>query len=186
MILYNYFKLKDAKNSLSIRGVGVTEGCNKTISNILDINGSELAVLDGINTQNSTNLTTGAQYLSTNGRDNLFSTIIPSASVNTDFSYTDYAINAISNVTQSTINVSTLATNNGSESTITATFTNSNVSDIVINSIGLTFKQYKGAGSYYGGFTSQEILIAEMELDTPLTVPAGVGFTITVLWNENK
>ena len=73
---------------------------------------------------------------------------------------------------------------NPSTNTVTATFSNTNSSEITINSVGLYHTVYFAKTLSNMATQSNKFLMAEIPLDTPLTVPANTGFTITVLWED--
>ena len=108
----------------------------------------------------------------------------PSAA--TSFSKSDVDIaNKIANVTMQSVTNNRVIKDNKITNTVKATFSNSNSSPVTINSVGLyktvLWRQYVNSSTQ-----GNKVLMAEVPLSTPITVPAGSGFTITAVWDENE
>lgn len=187
MITQAYYKFKNAMSALTYRGVSSSsDNFTATLSGVKDTSNADALVSNGIINYNNDWLSDEIRLFNANMSLDNISKVVPSSSVASDFAPTDYDIgNKISNITQLSCVNSIVDTEDGSQITVTATFSNANSSAITIKSIGLVHSHlYKAKISASDSYT--DILFAELELDTPLTVPAGSGFTITAVWKNNR
>lgn len=120
-----------------------------------------------------------------NSNANIYRVDLVKPSTATTFDVTDYDIaNQISNLTMTNVTNNVTNADGKVTNTVTATFSNTNSSEITINSVGLYHTVYFAKTLSNMATQSNKFLMAEIPLDTPLTVPANTGFTITVLWED--
>lgn len=187
MITQAYYKFKNAMKSLTYRQVsGSSDNFTATLTGVKNTSNTDALVSDGIINYTQDWLSSEIRLYNANMDTDSINKIIPSTATSEDFASTDYDIsNKVANITLVSCNNSIIDTENGSQNTVTATFTNTNVDDITINSIGLVHSHLYKA-SINAGDSYTDILFAELELSEPLVVPAGTGFTITAVWNNNR
>lgn len=187
MITQAYYKFKNAMKALTYRGVSSSsDNFTATLTGVKNTSNTDALVSNGIINYNNDWLSDEIRLFNANMDTDSINKIIPSTSVTEDFAATDYDIGSkVVNITQVSCINSVIDTENGSQNTVTATFSNTNVDDITINSIGLVHSHlYKSKVSASDSYT--DILFAEIELSEPLVVPAGTGFTISAVWNNNR
>lgn len=187
MITQAYYKFKNAMKSLTYRQVSSSsDNFTATLTGVKNTSNTDALVSNGIINYTQDWLSAEIRLYNANMDTDSINKIIPSTAVTEDFAATDYDIGSkIANVSLVSCINSVIDTENGSQNTVTATFTNTNVDDITINSVGLVHSHlYKPTINSGDAYT--DILFAELELSEPLTVPAGTGFTITAVWNNNR
>lgn len=187
MITQAYYRFQNAMRGLTYRDVTSSgNSFTTTLTNVKNTSNTDAIVSNGMITYTTDWNNVEKRIYNANNNTETIDVVIPSSSTSTDFASTDYDIgNKISNITQLTCTNSIIDTLDGSQNIVTATFSNSNSSDITINSIGLIHKHlYLSTVGSSDSYT--EILFAEIELDSPLIVPAGSGFSITAVWKNNR
>ena len=187
MITQAYYKFKNAMKGLTYRGVSSSgDNFTATLTGVKNTGNTDALVSNGIINYNNDWLSDEIRLFNANMDTDSINKIIPSTLSADDFVATDYDIGSkVVNITQVSCINSVIDTENGSQNTVTATFSNTNVDDITINSVGLVHSHlYKAKIGSSDSYT--DILYAEIELSEPLTVPAGTGCTITAVWNNNR
>ena len=185
MILNNFYKWLAQSPLFSFNAdVGNdSTSCKTTTSEFKNISGSDLTIISGVYRYSATPTQNAANCLKGNADIADIAHVYPSASQASDFSADDYSVTAIANVTQTGINITRSSVANGYQAIISATFANTNSSEITIKSALITRKSnYINTGAD-NSMRYDELLIAEEELSTPLVVPANTGFTLTVVLN---
>lgn len=98
--------------------------------------------------------------------------------------YTPDSYNLVNDITSSIDNLTFQMQSNCSNDqfirTVLVSGDNSSANDITITEIGIQRKMYRSAG----GDVGTQVMLAIVQLETPITVPAGQGFTATVEWIE--
>lgn len=98
----------------------------------------------------------------------------------------DYVLaDVISDVAVGTIENTAAAEDSSFRNIVTVSGTNSGAQPITIQSFGLLKNIRYFATSYdYNNIQNQYVLVAEGNLDSAITVPAGGGFVVVIEWDE--
>ena len=185
MILNNFYKWLAQSPLFSFNAVigNDSTSCKTTTSEFKNISGSDLTIISGMYRYSESPAQNGANCIKGNADIVDIAHVYPSVSHASDFNVDDYSVTPIANITQTGLTITRSSVANGYQAIITATFSNTNTSEITVNSALITRKSnYTNTGAD-NTMRYDELLIAEEELSTPLVVPANTGFTLTVVLN---
>lgn len=185
MILNNFYKWLDKAPKFSINGaVGDSSSSLKTTtSDFKNISGNDLTRLSGVYRYTDTVSQQGLDIVKAWGNVADFAAMYPSGLEESDFSADDYSVLANSDITQSSLTVTTSSTATGYQIIATASYSNSSATDLTINSVLITRKsRYMNNGSD-NTVRYDELLVIEQALSEPLLVPANTDFTLTATIN---
>lgn len=185
MILNSFYKWMEKAPNYSINGdVGSdTTSLKTTTTDFKNINGSDLTRLSGVYRYNGTISQRGLDIVKSWGNVADFAAMYPSTLEETDFNADDYSVLPNTDITQSSLNITTTTTTTGYQVIATAAYNNNSASDLTINSVLITRKSpYMNTGAD-GTILYDELLVIEQALNESLVVPAGTDFTITATIN---
>jgi len=171
MVLNNYWMWLDYMNSHSFYG---SADFNNTNTGMIQLNGNAASVV----TRNTSSYGT-VEYsrLLTRGITLRVGTGID------DISATDYSL--ANDITNSLSNLNTVISSyvdTKYNKVITLTGTNNSGNSVAITTVGVCKKFYRAL--YLDESESCQVMMAKYALETPLIVPNGQGFSITLNWLE--
>lgn len=178
MILNNFYNFLNAITNLDLGSVGYfDDSLYTTYSNIKNISNGNLNIQTKYCRSGSDHDKDFMRVFIEYGRTFKFTGLIPSSESGT-FTPSDTTINSISGVTNDTFTYTVTPTDTGMIVICTGTFTNTNSSEITINSVGLV-KNVPYYPDYNSSLTNNSFIVAKSLLDEPITVPANTSFIIT-------
>ena len=183
MILNNYWKWKNALANTTFVGTASANPQMNVTTNMFALNGSAVSMICRLGDRNET---FNAYFPKVAENFNLKSNIdLQFATADGSIDETTYDTpSKISGITKISLSATYVGSSDGGKCTIVYSGTNTKNLSITIERVGIIKKIYH-ANSYYsveGDFTS--VLIGILDLAEPVTVPASMGFTLTVEWDE--
>lgn len=179
MILNNFYNFLNATTNLDLGSVGYSDdSLYTTYSNIKDTSNNNLRIQTKYCRNTSTHDKDFMRVFIEYSKTFKFDSLIPSNESGT-FTPSDTTITSISGVTNDSFTYTVTPTETGMIVICTGTFTNTNASEITINSVGLVknvpyFPNTDASSAYNNAFVAAKSL-----LDEPITVPANTSFIIT-------
>ena len=184
MILQNYWKYKYTINTITPEGQGT--GSLNTSTSMIDTSGAAVSAVQNYHNANFTYAVPQLGYILENTK------IIKNISLvfdsgDTEIEGDDYAMpDAISGISDISLSVTYTGEAEDGKVTIAYSGTNSNAESITIKRVGVV-KSIIKIGEDTTISTDKvltPVLIGYTDLEEPLTVPAGTGFTINLEWTE--